>query len=54
MASDGIVVVHDPFDGDFRQAFQVGPWAGMDEFLLVGREERFRNGIVVTDPGLSE
>src|ERR1035441_3649836 len=51
MPADCIIVVADPvvsllFDIGYR-----GPGAGVDEFFLIGREERFGHGIVVADTG---
>ena len=46
----GPVVVHlDPLERGFRHRFQVRPRPGVDEFLLVRREETLRDRIVVTD-----
>ncbi len=54
MPSRRVVVVFDPFLGSCGQVFDVGPGAGVDEFFLVGREERFGYRIVVTNPGPSQ
>ena len=54
MTSDGVVVGLDPVEGGGFEVFERGPGAGVDEFLLVGREERLRDGVVVTDPGLPQ
>src|SRR6266498_4047312 len=44
----------DPVAGLVRQISHGGPGPGVDEFLLVGREERFGYGVIVADPGASE
>ena len=46
----GAVVVHlDPLEGGLLHRFQVRPGPGVDEFLLVRREETLRDRIVITD-----
>jgi len=42
----GVVVVLDPVAGLLGEVGVCGPGAGVDEFLLVGREERFGDGVV--------
>jgi hypothetical protein len=54
MPSDRVVVVVDPVLRLRGQVFDAGPWPGVDQLLLVGREERFGDGIVVTDAGPSQ
>ena len=43
-----VVVAFDPEECALPDLGQVVPWPGVDEFFLVGREERFGDGIVVT------
>src|ERR1039457_5945191 len=49
-----IVIVADPVGRRCFQARQRRPRASVDQLLLVGREERFRYGIVITDPRPSQ
>jgi len=51
MASRGVVVGFDPVECLLLQVFDVRPGAGVDEFFLVGGEERLGDGVVVADPG---
>ena len=51
MAPDSVVIVVDPVDGALPQIGDGRPRPGVDEFLLVGREERLRNRVVITRAG---
>src|SRR3954451_3128979 len=51
MPSKRVVIVVDPVPRSFDQIFETRPWASVDQFLLVGREEGFGDGVVETDPG---
>lgn len=54
MATCCVEVVLDPVGGFSFQVGQGWPGAGVDEFFLVGGEERFRDGVVVADTGPSQ
>src|ERR1017187_891924 len=49
-----IVVVADPVRRFLLQARDRRPGAGVDQFFFVSCEERFRYGIIVTDPRPSQ
>src|SRR5205814_10194888 len=51
MTASTIVVRLDVFEHGRLELVNSRPGPGVDEFLLEGREERFRDGIVVTDSG---
>ena len=46
MSPAAVVVAFDPQECMLPDLGESVPWPGVDEFLLVGREERFRNGII--------
>ena len=50
MSPDWIIVVGNPVRRLLFQVPERRPRAGMDQLLLIRREERFRYGIIVTDP----
>src|ERR1035438_4069533 len=54
MSPDLIVVVGNPVRCLLFQARKRRPRTGMDQLLLIRREERFGYSIIVTDPGPSE
>src|SRR5271169_900424 len=54
MSPDWIIVAGNPVRRLLFQARERRPRAGMDQLLLIRREERFGYGIIVTDPGPSE
>ena len=54
MSTDGVVVVLDPVAGAVQEVLEGGPGSAVDEFLLVGREEGLRDGVVVAGPGAAE
>ena len=54
MPPDWIIVVVDPVCRLFFQVCERRPRPGVDQLLLVRREERFGYGIIVTDTGPSE
>ena len=54
MSTLPIIVVLDPKESLFPECGQIGPGMSVNEFLLVGREEGFGNGIVVADAGAAQ
>ena len=54
MATSLVVVFLNPRKRVLLQSLEIWPRPGMDEFLLVGREERFRDGVIVTNPGTAQ
>ena len=46
MSAGGVVVGLDPVEGCFLEALKGRPGTGMDELLLVGREEGLSDGVV--------
>jgi hypothetical protein len=49
-----VVVGLDPVEGRLLQVLDVGPGAGVDEFLLVAGEEGFGDGVVVADSSAAQ
>src|SRR5450755_2947089 len=49
MSPERIIIVADPVGRLLLQVRESRPWTGMDQLLLVRREERFRYGIIVAD-----
>ena len=54
MSTLDVVVVVDPVLCLLLQVGNGRPGASVDQFLLVGGEERFADGIVVADPGAAK
>lgn len=54
MATSLVVVFLNPRKRVLLQSLEIWPRPGMDEFLLVGRKERFRNRVIVTNPGTTQ
>jgi hypothetical protein len=49
-----VVVGFDPVECRLSQVFDARPRTGVDEFFLVGREERFRDRIIEAISGTPE